>query len=422
MTIARRLGQRIALAFGMALALASPDPGHAATAPGAPGPGAPAPRAVTGSVFDDANRNGRRDAGEPGIAGAVVSDLRDVAVTDADGRYSLTAAAGSAVVFVSLPDGWAPKDRFWRPLADGASATTTDFALVRRTAGASFTFLHASDTHLSEASLPRIRLLRALVEARHPDFVLITGDLVRDALRVGETEARGEYELLASELARFPVPVFAVPGNHDIFGIERPQSHVSPDHPLYGRALCRLYVGPEYYSFNWGGFHFLGLDSVDYDDLWYYGHLDAAQLAWVERDLARVPAATPIVTFNHIPFASSVERLSGYTEDPPAPSLIRIGGRMQYRHLVSNFSDLLALLGSHPLELALGGHLHTRETIGLETIAGRIRFHQTAAVVGPSEAPGLHFVSGVTLYRAQDGHVDDGTFLPLDPPRPRSAP
>jgi hypothetical protein len=58
MTIGRRLGQRIALAFGMALALASPDTGHAATAPGAPGPGAPAPRAVTGSVFDDANRNG----------------------------------------------------------------------------------------------------------------------------------------------------------------------------------------------------------------------------------------------------------------------------------------------------------------------------------------------------------------------------
>jgi hypothetical protein len=44
-----------------------------------------------------------------------------------------------------------------------------------------------------------------------------------------------------------------------------------------------------------------------------------------------------------------------------------------------------------------------------------VRFHQAAAVVGPSEAAGLKLVSGVTVYRVKEGRVDDGTFLPLDP-------
>lgn len=407
----------------------SATPASPAAAKPAAAAGAPVSRLVEGVVFDDANRNGRRDSGESGLAGVVVSDLRDIAVTGPDGRYALTVASDAAVLFVSLPDGWSPVGRFWEPLvretggaSRGMSASGSvivsapiDFALRRRDTSGSFTFLHASDTHLSEASLPRLRLLRDLVESKRPAFVVITGDLVRDSLRVGEAEARGYYEMLVSELARFSVPVFVVPGNHDIFGIERHQSLVPRDHPLYGRAMCRRYVGPEYYSFNWGGIHFLGLDSVDYDDLWYYGHLDQAQLDWVARDLKQVPDAVPVVTFNHIPFASAVERLSPYTEEPPAPTLIRIGGRMQFRHVVSNFSDLLERLGGHRLEIALGGHLHTSESLSLDTTAGRIRFHQAAAVVGPSDAPGLQFASGVTLYQARDGHVDDGVFLPLDP-------
>lgn len=400
-----------------------------ATAPVPAGPG----RLVSGVVYDDANRNGRRDAGENGLAGVVVTDLRDVTTTGADGAYRLSAAPDAAVISVSLPDGFTPQGRSWRLLEGtapsaatnvaagtaGAPAMTIDFALVRRPAGKSFTFLHASDTHLSEASLPRMRLLRALVEEKRPDFVIITGDLVRDALRVGEKEARGYYELLAAELAKFTVPVFVVPGNHDIFGIERAQSLVGRDHPMYGRALCRSYVGPEYFSFTWGGIHFVGLQSVDFEDTQYYGHVDAAQLEWMRRDLAQVPAAVPVVTFNHIPFVSAVERLSGYTDDPPAPTLIRIDGKMQYRHLVSNVAEVLDSLGGHRLEIALGGHLHTSERIVLDTAAGRVRFHQTGAVVGPSSAPGFDFVSGVTLYHAQDGRIDDGTFLPLDAASPK---
>jgi predicted phosphodiesterase len=391
-----------------------------AAAPAGPPAGAPAaaPRhSVAGVVFEDANGDGRRDAGEAGIPGVVVSDQHAVVATDKDGRYALEVASQSdATVFVSLPDGWSASGRFWRTIGAGAeTASAADFGLLRRASeGTPFTFLHASDTHLDRESLPRLRRLREMVAAQHPDFVLLTGDLVRDSLRVGEEQARPLFEMVATELAVFPVPVFTVPGNHDTFGIERHLSHVSSDHPLFGRAMYRHYLGPDYYSFTWGGVRFLGINSVDYDDTGYYGHLDRAQLDWVGRDLAPVPASMPVVTFNHIPFATSVEGLLGYIDDPRAPSVIRIDGKTQFRHVVSNLSDLLAALGPHRLEIALGGHMHTSESLTLDTTAGRIRFHQAAAVVGPSEAAGLKLVSGVTLYRVKDGHVDDGTFIPLD--------
>jgi hypothetical protein len=46
--------------------------------------------------------------------------------------------------------------------------------------------------------------MREMVDSLQPAFVLITGDLVRDALRVPEEEARGYYELLERELAPIP--------------------------------------------------------------------------------------------------------------------------------------------------------------------------------------------------------------------------
>src|SRR6185369_14774369 len=113
------------------------------------------------------------------------------------------------LAFVSVPDGYTVKRR-WAPLE--ADAAEVDFALEPRAKSSTFTFLHASDTHLDEKSLPRMRRLREIVEKEKPDFVILTGDLVRDALRVPEAKAQAYYDMVVAELARFPVPVFTVPG------------------------------------------------------------------------------------------------------------------------------------------------------------------------------------------------------------------
>ncbi|MFN7942296.1 MAG: metallophosphoesterase [Thermoanaerobaculia bacterium] len=394
---------RAALWLGLALAAA-------ANGAGATGP----ERALIGRVCDDANGDGRCDSREAGVALAVLSDQHGVVKSAADGTFRLAIAEDAEVLSVRAPAGWTTRGPFWRAIAK-SSADGFDFPLVRRAEKSEFTFLHASDTHWSSASAERTARLRELVAELQPDFVLLTGDLVRDALRVPEAEARGYYEGIAGELARIPVPVFTVPGNHELFGIERHQSLVPKDHPLYGEKMYRHYFGPNYYAFDFGGVRFVGLDSVDYDDLWYFGHYTAEELAWLGRDLVDLPPDAPVVTFQHIPLATSIDMLSGYTEDPPAPTLIRIAGKPQYRHVVANAAELLAVVAPRRYEIALGGHMHAAESLTLQTSDGPLRIHQTAAVVGPNEGGGVHFPSGVTLYRVRDGRVDEGTFVPLDP-------
>ena len=381
---------------------------------------------IAGVVFDDANRNGARDTGEAGIANVAVSNQDDVVTTDARGAFRLP-GAGTGVVFVSTPNGYRAVGSFWRR-AD--SATPIAFGLTRDAASNELTFVHASDTHISTASLARTQRLRALVDSINPGLLLITGDLIRDALRVPEAEAVGYYELFMKERSAFRTPVFTVPGNHEIFGIERDTSHIPVTHPLYGRGMYHQYLGPDYYSFTRGGVHFVGLNTVDIDDQRYYGHVDSVQLAWLERDLALVPAATPVVTFDHIPFFTTIEMLNGYSDRPPAPSLITVRGKTAFRHSVSNAGDVLAVLRKHRHVLALGGHMHATERIEYEMTGGRTRFNQVSAVVGNSRGAGLESISGVTLYRVKNGEIDAGRFIPLTatarvssratPPRPRA--
>jgi hypothetical protein len=368
------------------------------------------PAPVRGVVFDDVNANGRRDAGERGLRGVGVSNQQEVVLTDGDGNYELP-GVGYGVVFVSVPSGFASVGRFWQPVSSGATAGRADFALAARPGSGTFTFIHASDTHVSKASVARLQQLGQIVESRRPDFVLVTGDLVRDALRVGEEEARGYYDLYIDETGRFPVPVWSVPGNHENFGIERHLSLVSSKHPLYGKGMYRQRLGPNYYSFAYQGMHFVGLDSVDINDLWYYGHIDSKQLAWLRADLARLPEGTPVVTFNHIPFVSAVEGIDGYTDDGPAPTLIKIGDATVFRHIVSNFKEVMPILQTRDWVLALGGHFHTRESIQYAS-AVRTRFHQAAAVVGPTDNI-VPATSGVTFYRVKDRVIDAGEFIAL---------
>lgn len=366
---------------------------------------------VSGVVFLDRNGNGQRDAGDTGVAGAVVSNQDAVVRTGADGSYRLE-GRGAGLVFVSIPTGHVASGAWFKPVT-GAS-TTADFGLQRGGAGESFTFIHASDTHIAEASMARSVRLLALADSVRPAFVIITGDLVRDALRVSEAEATGYYELFASTMKPSPRPIWTVPGNHEVFGIERDKSGVSADHPLFGREMYRKYRGPDYYSFNAGGVHFIGLNTVDISDQWYYGHVDSVQLAWLARDVAAVPRGTPIVTFNHIPLYSALEAMGGYVDAPPAPSLITVGGKTNYRHVVSNARDVMAIMKGHEFPLALGGHVHMREE--LRYAATPTRFVQAAAVVGPNPTGGFAHPSGITVYRVTRGRISEGTFVPLGIP------
>jgi len=382
-------------------------------------PGAGASQDVSGVVFLDRNANGRRDSGEPGVAGVAVSDQDTVVVTGADGTYRLR-AGGHDLLYVSVPNGYRCVGPFWRTTEQAARDGA--FALASTPARTTFRFVHASDTHISPQNASRTQALRAMVDSIAPAFAIITGDLVRDALRVGEAEARGYYDLFAKERAAFKTPVYTTPGNHENFGIETRLSKVSPSHPLFGKAMYRSYFGPDYYSFNVGGVHFISLNTVDIHGEgsgetyqgWYYGHVDSLQLRWLERDLATVPAGVPVITFNHIPFYTTVDQLHGFDDGPPAPTVIDLGTKKVFRHVVSNGDTVLAILAKHNHVIALGGHVHIRETILYQREGQVTRFENSAATVGPTPGGGRVFPSGFSVYEVANGRVSEATFVRLD--------
>src|SRR6056297_369932 len=68
----------------------------------AAGPTAFAQSSASGVVFEDLNENGTRDKDEPGIEGVMVSNQKDVVLTDRDGRYSLP-VTNQTLLFVTNP-------------------------------------------------------------------------------------------------------------------------------------------------------------------------------------------------------------------------------------------------------------------------------------------------------------------------------
>lgn len=366
---------------------------------------------LSGYVFHDKNNNTIKDKGEEGIKGVAISDQFNVVQTNADGFYQFD-ATGYGLVFVSVPDGYKTKS-YYITLRDVANAKW-DVPLTKISISAEFKFIHASDTHLSEASLNRTQRLKTLADSLKPEFVLVTGDLIKDALRVPEREAASLYELYVREIKKFTMPVWSAAGNHEVFGIERQLSLVGKNNPLYGKKMFHHYLGPNYYSFNYGGIHFIALDNIDYEDLWYYGHVDSVQVAWLKKDLAAVPSTVPVVTFAHMPMFSGGLSLSNFEEQGPGRSLERQKGKLHFRHVVSNAQELLAILQTHPYPISLAGHFHARQVFTFESTGQKTRFEQAAAVVGNGGEGLIEMRSGITLYSVKNGQISKGKFIPLD--------
>lgn len=371
---------------------------------------------VRGVVFADANANGTRDRGERGVSGVMVSNQDDIVTTDSAGAYSI-APGTTGVVFVSVPDGYHAVGSFWRSTA--TPSASMDFALRTAPRVTDFTFVHASDTHIAPNVVERTRRLRTLVDSLHPAFALIAGDLVRDAMSQTDSLSRSYYELFIAEAAKFTTPMWTVPGNHENFGIIRSRANIPKTHPLWGRGMYHHYLGPDYYSFTWGGVHFVGLNSVSIDDSAYYGDVDSLQLAWLKRDLTHVPVTMPVVTFNHIPFVSAWEHFTGYIDLPPVSSVMMLKGKPTFRHTVNNVSEVMDVFAGRAYPLALQAHQHVSEKVVYDMSGSKTRFETSAAIVGPNQLGTLTFPSGFTLYSVHNGVIDAGRFIPLGLDVPR---
>jgi len=259
------------------------------------------PVAVRGLVFQDTNANGRRDAGETGLAKAVVSDGLSVHRTGADGRYAFEADVDPAqrpgqapIIFVSVPSGFRAQGPWYKSAKD---AGDLDFALVAEEQRLPFTFIHVTDAHMSRAEGKGKKVYDAFsadVEKfkDRTKFILSGGDDCDLGDADPRTKAVADFERYVAWTAALPLPVRHVPGNHDYLGVRsKIAGDWDPKDPNFDLGLWLQRLGPTRWSFNYAGYHFIGIE-MNFSD---------TQVNWLEADLASAEGAPTIILCHDAP-------------------------------------------------------------------------------------------------------------------------
>ena len=149
--------------------------------------------------------------------------------------------------------------------------------------------LQVTDTHLYADDGGRLLGVNTLDSFRsvidtfletgwQPDLILATGDLVHDATPRG-------YRQLAKLLDHFGVPVYCLPGNHDVPVIMR-------DHLQSDFVSCPRVVDHK-------GWRLILLDSTERRRI--SGSLDQSSLEWLESELRSNRECHHLVALHHQP-------------------------------------------------------------------------------------------------------------------------
>lgn len=180
--------------------------------------------------------------------------------------------------------------------------------------------------------------LNALVP--RPDVAIATGDLCHNG-------GKEEYTVLRELLAPLALPVFLIPGNHDV---REALADGFPDHGYLPREGFLHYVVEDY------PLRLVGLDTVVPGEAG--GRMCAARLAWFERALEEDAARPTLVFMHHPPFATGI----GHMDE------IGLEGAEAFASIVER----------HPeIERIVCGHLHRPI---------QMRWHGTLASTAPSTA------------------------------------
>jgi 3',5'-cyclic AMP phosphodiesterase CpdA len=197
------------------------------------------------------------------------------------------------------------------------------------------------------------------------DLIITGGDTIMDCMEAGRDRTQTQWDLWKKVKAdACSLEMRSVVGNHDVWGWTKSKAKTTGAEPLYGKAWACEQFGRAlpYESFDRGGWHVVLLDSVFPHGEGYIGTLDDAQWDWLEKDLAAVPATTPVLIVSHIPILS-VHPLATAAAGPPGkdgkPSFALSGGLVHVDH-----PKFQALFARHPnVKACLSGHLHIVERI-----------------------------------------------------------
>jgi hypothetical protein len=363
---------------------------------------------VTGVVFEDLSGVGVRQAGDPGLAGVLVSNGRDVVSTDRDGRYTLP-VDDETIIFVIKPTGYrVPVDptvmlpRFYyihRPrgtpahlgLRERGIAPTgqlpgsVDFALTRACEPTCFDVVLFTDPHAdgpAAIDCMRTDVVNALVGTKAA-FGMTLGDLMSDDLSY--------YPRYNRVIGRIGIPWHNISGNHDL--------NFEASDRKYSRETFKRIFGPDYYAFEYGGALFLMLDNVDYLGKGrYQGRFGERQLTFVSEVLRQTPADRLVVVAMHIPLCTYL--------DPDDPTINTSDG-----------FELLRILGDRP-SVSFSGHTHTAEHHYLNNARRKAEalphHHHVMTALSGSWWSGPYDHRGIAVADSPDGNPNGFHVLSID--------
>ena len=233
-----------------------------------------------------------------GLEGVLVSNGEQIVQTDEEGRYALAVEPEAhRFVFVTVPDGFRTTSGFYSSTRNWMGAQDgVDFWLepAPERAARQFTLVQITDTHvvtkgeMLTSGEVLVEALQQLVGEADPDMIVASGDLTN----------RGEL----AELYRFreaietvSTPVFPLFGGHD--GNEERHEGVSQAGNTFTRHFEAV-LGPSYYSFDWGGCHFVFYPNEQS----FFSPADQERKeVWFWADLALQSADREIVVVVHTP-------------------------------------------------------------------------------------------------------------------------
>ena len=247
-----------------------------------------------------------------------------------------------------------------------------DAAAAAAPKAASFQFVQISDSHIGFAK-PANPDARATFELavgkiaalpRKPDFILHTGD-------VSQLSREQEFDDAQQILNTLGVPVFLIPGEHDVIDPEGGKAFLD----RFGKGTR----GSGWYSFDFGGVHFVALVNVADLRPGGMGNLGQEQLAWLKADLAGLSSSMPIVVFAHIPLWTVYADWGWGTDDSE-----------QALRLLRRFGSVTVL----------NGHIHQIA----QKVEGHMAFHTARSTAFPQPAPGTAPSPGPLAVPAEQLH------------------
>lgn len=221
-----------------------------------------------------------------------------------------------------------------------------------------FSFAFLTDIHITPDSHAPEGFQQAIdtVNKLNPDFVITGGDLVMDALGQSRNRADSLYRLYAGLMKGFRMPVHNTVGNHELFAFYN--KNIDTLDADYGEGMFRRYFGNPWYSFDYKGWHFIVLKSIEQTpERGYYGRIRPEQVEWLKQDLAGITDNTPVVVSVHIPFITVYNQWQeGGQQANGAGSVI------------TNGKEVMDLLREKNLKLVLQGHQHYYEDLYLDGV------------------------------------------------------